>query len=221
MYSFASRPDTRVVDEPFYGYYLSIRAVDHPGREEIVASMENDPTKIVETLLATGEREVLFIKNMAHHLIDIDERFFKGVRNLFLIRHPRQLIASFAQVIREPTMDDIGVEKQYQLYKSICRHDRSPLVLDSGELLKDPGTVLRKLCEALGLTFFESMLSWKPGPIPEDGIWAKYWYSSVHQSTGFQPQPTSNRPFPDRLTTLLEESMPYYNLLFDNSIRSE
>ncbi|RMF66572.1 MAG: sulfotransferase family protein, partial [Calditrichaeota bacterium] len=35
MYSFAQREDTRVVDEPLYGYYLKLSGADHPGREEV------------------------------------------------------------------------------------------------------------------------------------------------------------------------------------------
>ena len=32
MYSFAQRTDTRVVDEPFYAYYLERSGADHSGR---------------------------------------------------------------------------------------------------------------------------------------------------------------------------------------------
>jgi hypothetical protein len=220
MYSFAQRTDTRVVDEPFYGYYLSIRPVGHPGREEIVATMETNPRLIVESLLSEIERPVLFIKNMAHHLIDIEDRFLRSVRNVFLIRHPRQLIASFAQVIPEPTMNDIGITKQHELYEQARSYGEEPLVLDSGELLRDPEAILRKLCAALGIPFTGAMLSWEPGPIPEDGIWAKYWYGNVHRSRGFEVQHSSNRPFPDRLRPLLDEALPVYDVMFRCSIRT-
>ncbi|MGD8481270.1 MAG: sulfotransferase family protein, partial [Gammaproteobacteria bacterium] len=33
MYSFAQRPDTRVLDEPLYGHYLKSSGARHPGRE--------------------------------------------------------------------------------------------------------------------------------------------------------------------------------------------
>ena len=35
MYSFSRRPDTKVVDEPFYAHYLSTTGIDHPGREAV------------------------------------------------------------------------------------------------------------------------------------------------------------------------------------------
>ena len=220
MYSFAQRSDTVVVDEPFYGYYLSIRPADHPGREEVIRSMETKQSAIVSTLLNTPRDRILFIKNMAHHLIDIDEHFFMHVRNVFLIRNPKQLIASFSQVIAKPTMTDIGVKKQHELFAWLLEKNTAPLVLDSGELLLDPAGVLRKLCQLIGIGFEEAMLSWKPGPRPEDGIWAKHWYANVHQSTGFQPQPTSTRSLPEFLQPLYEESLPLYNAMFRQAIKA-
>jgi hypothetical protein len=65
------------------------------------------------------------------------------------------------------------------------------------------------------------MLSWKPGPRPEDGIWAKHWYGNVHQSSGFQPQPTSNRPLPLFLRPLYEESLPLYESIVEHAIKAE
>ena len=33
MYSFSQRPDTVVIDEPFYAHYLVTTGIDHPSRE--------------------------------------------------------------------------------------------------------------------------------------------------------------------------------------------
>ena len=48
MRSWENRPDTRVVDEPLYAYYLSETGLDHPGRDEVIAAGE--------TVLAGGGR---------------------------------------------------------------------------------------------------------------------------------------------------------------------
>ncbi len=42
MRSFGNRPDTVVVDEPLYGYYLARTGIDHPGRDEVIASQPGD-----------------------------------------------------------------------------------------------------------------------------------------------------------------------------------
>jgi len=221
MYSFAQRGDTRVVDEPFYGYYLKISSARHPGREEVIESMETDAVQIVEDLLSFNDKPVLFIKNMAHHLVDVDNRFFVSVTNVFLIRNPEQLISSFAQVIAKPTMTDIGVAKQYEIYNHVTRRADEPVILDSGELLKNPEVVLTKLCGRLGIPFDRAMLSWKPGPRPEDGVWAKYWYQNVHKSSGFEPQATSTRQLPERLASLYEEALPYYREMFEEALKAD
>jgi len=221
MYSFAQRKDTKVVDEPFYGYYLKISPAKHPGREEVIESMETNPAQIVEDLLLFNNRPVLFIKNMAHHLIGIEERFFTSVTNVFLIRNPEQLISSLVRVVPEPTMTDIGVAKQYELYNQVTKSGQRPVVLDSGELLKNPDGVLNGLCRRLGISFERAMLSWKPGPRPEDGVWAKYWYQNVHKSSGFEPQATSTHELPERLATLYEEALPFYREMFEKALKAE
>ena len=48
MYSFASRSDTMVVDEPMYAYYLSQVDIDHPGQDEIMKALPKD----IETVLS-------------------------------------------------------------------------------------------------------------------------------------------------------------------------
>lgn len=221
MYSFAQRKDTLVVDEPFYAYYLRISPVLHPGREEVLAAMEQNPDKILEDIVQKATlKAVLFIKNMAHHLIEMDLDFLFQYKNLFLIRNPKQLIASLAQNYERPVMSDIGLQKQYELFHFLTeKNGIAPIVLDSGELLKDPPTMLKKLCLALAIPFDEQMLTWEAGARPEDGVWAKYWYKNVHHSTGFSPQKTSTRPLPENCQALYEASLPYYAFLYEKSLK--
>ena len=127
---------------------------------------------------------------------------------------PKQLIASFAQVIEQPTMQDIGLKKEAELLDYVIEHSpNAPIVLDSNNILADPEIGLQKLCNRLEITFETSMLSWKQGAIPEDGTWAKYWYKNVHNSTGFMKQKTSDRPLPKHCETLYKNALPYYEKL--------
>jgi len=43
-----------------------------------------------------------------------------------------------------------------------------------------------------------------------DGIWAKYWYASVEQSTGFMPYQESDETLPAHLNTLLADCNALY-----------
>ncbi len=221
MYSFAQRKDTFVVDEPLYGHYLKVTDEVHPGKEEILEKMETDWQKVVEDMINKSyPQTIIFFKGMAHHMVKMDWQLLYEMTNLFLIRDPQQLISSFDQVIAEPQMKDIGVELQHQMFMKLSEAGKVPVVLDSGELLKDPQKVLQRVCHGLDIPFDASMLSWPSGPIEQDGVWAKHWYQNVHQSTGFAPQKTSTRPLPDSLFPLYEKCLPYYQALYEKSIKA-
>ena len=51
MYSFAQRADTRVVDEPLYAHYLRVSGADHPGREEVLAALDQDGERVVREVI--------------------------------------------------------------------------------------------------------------------------------------------------------------------------
>jgi len=222
MYSFGNRADCAIVDEPMYGVYLSTHDVQHPGREETLASLSQDMKSVKENVIfGDYQEDLLFLKNMAHHFIGVEHDFIYNLHNLFLIRKPKQLIASFAQVIPNPTMQDIGLEKEYALFADLLQNGKhKPLVLDSGLLLDKPESIIKSLCSNLKIPFSDSMLQWKAGPRKEDGIWAKYWYANVHKSTGFLKQKTSERKLPEHLHELHARAKHYYDLLYKHAIRN-
>ena len=215
MYSFAQRTDTKVVDEPFYAYYLKLTSLDHPGKDEIMASMPSDPSVILNGIHQLAKtHDVVFLKNMAHHHINWEWSYLKEMHNVFLIRAPKQLIASFAQVIDNPTLQDIGLKHEADLLDYVIEHGKhAPIVVDTNQILSNPEKELTTLCNRLGIQFDNGMLTWSQGPISEDGIWAKHWYKNVHQSTGLTPQKTSKRPLPAHCKDLYKEALPYYEKL--------
>lgn len=221
MYAFAQRPDTRVVDEPFYASYLRASGARHPGREEILAAQENDSAKVIgDVVLGDCDRPVLFLKQMAHHLAGVDRGFVHQVENVFLIRDPAAMLRSFDQVVPDPQLRDIGLDVQCELYEALAARGREPPVIDSRELLRDPASVLRQLCERLGIAFDEAMLRWPAGGRPEDGVWAPYWYGSVHRSTGFAPYRAKTDVVPEHLEPLLATCRPYYDRLCRHALRA-
>ncbi len=220
MYSFAQRSDTRVVDEPLYGHYLSHTETVHPGAEAVKAAMICDGQRVVrEVILGPTDRPVLFLKNMPHHLIHLDWAFIGQLTNFLLLRHPREMLPSLDQKIA-PTLRDTGYDVQLRLLNHLRTVGQEPPVIDSKDVLLDPHAVLSRLCERLGIPFDEAMLRWEAGSRPEDGVWAKYWYHSVHKSTGFAPYIPKTDPFPDHLLPLLDECLPYYEQLVTHAIRA-
>ncbi len=221
MYSFARRPDTVVMDEPFYGYFLQRTGTNHPGRDEIIKSMPLEPTGIFGQIEKNEQSKgVVFVKNMAHHLEGFDYSRISRYRNVFLIRHPAQMLVSYAKVRTQPTLEDIGLKHQADLYGRLSATGAQPLVLDGNEVRKNPGSVLEHLCGKLDIPFTEAMLHWPAGPRPEDGIWAKHWYDKVHQSTHFLPPDPHPAEVPDHLKEVYEAALPYYNQLREHSINA-
>jgi len=221
MYSFAQREDTIAVDEPLYAHYLRVTNADHPGKAEVLESQEQDGVTVIAQITdGEYEKPIVFFKQMTHHLVGVDTSFLSKTLNIIYIRDPKQIISSYAQVRKDVKMEDIGISGQWQLYQFLQNNNYPCIVLDSGEILKNPGKVLTKLCDSLEIPFDQAMLHWPAGPKEEDGVWAKYWYGNVHQSTGFERQPTSDRPLPEYLVPLYNESEVYYDLLFPHSIKA-
>ena len=113
---------------------------------------------------------------------------------------------------------DIGLDVQVDLLETILINGDSPVVVDSAVLLGDPGAVLAKVCQRLGLPFEESMLSWPAGSKPEDGVWARHWYQNAHRSTGFEAGIPGTGSLPSHLEVVLAEAQPLYDRLAEFSL---
>ncbi len=223
MYSFRELPSVAVVDEPLYGHYLSVTGAEHPGREAVIAAMNCDGGDVMRKLLQR-QRETpasrLFVKHMAHHLVDIDTSFVKDTVNLFLIRDPKEMLPSLTIQVPHAGLADTGLKRQCELYDELVEFGQNPPVLDSRELLLNPAAVLSQLCGRIGIEYSDTMLDWEPGPRDEDGVWAPHWYHAVHQSTGFSEYRAKDE-FPEHLEALLEECAPWYARLYEHAIRAD
>ena len=221
MYAFAQRADTRVVDEPLYAHYLRCSGAQHPGRDDVLKALDQDGARVVqEVLLGPCDRSVLFVKNMAHHLVELDWAFHSRLTTVFLIRDPREMLPSLINQVPQPALADTALKRQADIMDYLLKHGSKPVVLDSRLLLLNPHGVLEQLCERLGLTFDDRMLRWPAGPRPEEGVWAPHWYHVIHTTTGFMPFKAKTAPFPAFLEPLLRECQPYYDYLYRHAIRA-
>lgn len=218
MRSWGSRPDTFVSDEPLYAHYLLKTGVRHPGAEEVMAHHETDWRNVVTTLLGPvpDGKTIWYQKHMAHHLLpEISRDWLDRMTHGFLIREPREMLASLMKNVPEPRLEDTGLPQQLELFELVrLRTGKVPPVLDARDVLEDPRQTLTRLCQAVGVEFSESMLSWPPGRRSTDGIWAKYWYDAVEKSTGFEPHRPKSEALPDTLRPLQDRCQAIYMKLF-------
>lgn len=212
MRSWGSRSDCVVLDEPLYAFYLTHVDIDHPGHNEIVASQPTDWPMVVDALTTAALPDgatVLYQKHMTHHVLpDIDRARLAPLRHAFLIRDPAEVLRSYARVRGEPTLEDLGLPQQVELFERF-----GGPVIDARDVLKSPEPALRALCTALGVAYDPAMTSWPAGPHDSDGVWAKHWYDSVWSSTGFAPYIPNDEPLAVRLLPLLDRCRPYYDAL--------
>ena len=224
MRAWGNRPDTAVIDEPFYAYYLERTGKKHPGASEIIAGGETDWRRIVACLrtesIPSGER-IFFQKQMTHHLLpEVDREWMVDLTNCFLIRDPREVILSYIKKNPEPELEDLGFVQQSEIFEFMrARTNSIPPIVDARDVLEHPERTLRLLCDAVGVEFDNVMLSWPPGLRDSDGIWAKYWYDDVARSTSFQPYKSREGNVPDRLREIHEQCRDCYDRLHEYRIQ--
>ena len=223
MRAWGNRRDTFVVDEPFYTHYLKATGKKHPGADEVIAAGETDWRKVVVHL--TGPipkgKHIFFQKQMTHHLLpEVDREWLGAVTNYFLIRDPREVIASYIKKQEDPALEDLGFTQQAEIFDLVRdRTNAIPPVVDAKDVLQNPERVLRLLCDAVGVEFSKSMLSWPPGLHETDGVWAKYWYKEVARTTSFRPYRPMHGEVPDRLREAYERCRECYQRLYEHRLR--
>lgn len=218
MRSFENRPDTAVSDEPFYAAYLARTGLDHPMRDEVLASQPQDWAEVAADLLAAVPqgRAIWYQKHMSHHMLEgFGLDWSLQCRNGFLIRDPAAVLASYTVKRAEVSLVEIGIVQQRELFDRVCdRLGHAPPVVEGAQVLASPRAALTALCQALGIDFSDAMLAWPAGRRDTDGVWAPAWYDAVERSTGFEPP--SDRPPPqlsDDLARIADEARPHFEVL--------
>jgi hypothetical protein len=217
MRAWGNRPDTFVIDEPFYACYLKATGKKHPGADEVIAAGETDWRKIVAELTGPipNGKLIFFQKQMTHHLLpEVDREWLGTVTNCFLIRDPIEVIASYVKKRDDPALEDLGFTQQAEIFDFVCDHTKSiPPVVDAKDVLENPEHMLRLLCDAVRVEFSKSMLSWPPGLRDTDGIWAKHWYGEVAKTTSFQPYRPTHNEVPQRFREIYQRCRECYERL--------
>jgi hypothetical protein len=225
MRSWENRPDCSVTDEPLYAHYLACTGLEHPGREEVMASQNTDWRAVAAELVGPVPRgrHIWYQKHMTHHLLPHIERdWLRQLTHVFLIRDPRDVLLSYIKSRPQVSVEDIGLLQQLELYRWVSQTGGSAApVLDAAEFLQTPEVQLRCLCALLGVAFMPEMLRWPAGARASDGVWAPYWYDAVARSTGFEPFRPRNEPIPAPLQPIIEATLPAYLELFKHRIAAD
>ena len=222
MRSFENRQDTTVVDEPFYAYFLKETNLNHPGREEIISKGEHDWRKIVEKI--TGpipqKKNIWYQKHMAQHNLDgNDISWIRKFKNCILIRHPKYVIPSYNKEYSLPNKKLLGYSQQLNIIRFLeDKEGVTPPIFDATDIQKKPRLALKKMCISIGIRFSKKMLKWPKGKRKSDGVWAKYWYGNVENSSGFKPFYEKQITIEKGLIALYKECLMEYNSMYEKRV---
>jgi hypothetical protein len=152
---------------------------------------------------------------MAHHLIDLNNiDWITNFENCILIRHPKDVINSYIKKNTLHHIDELGYPQQYKIMKYLDDIGKKFVVIDSNILLANPEKILSQWCDDIGLEFDISMLRWKKGNHPQDGIWWKHWYDNVINTTHFQKLSSKQDTLYQEYQLIYDEALDYYNKLY-------
>jgi len=208
------RGDVTVLHEPFLALTEGgAVAVPSPGGGETVA---RSPGELLAVLAEAGRDRPVFVKEVLdyeyRYLLDHPGELAPHT-HVFMIRDPRQTIASHYAAKRTVTSPEIGYERLWELFalvRSVAA--RPPLVLRAERLLADPAGVVEAFCAYAGLPFRPEALTWRSGDRPE---WQRHraWHLDAIDSAGFQdrrnayPDTVENNP---TLKSFYDHHRPFY-----------
>lgn len=227
--AFEQIDDCIIYDEPLGGCWLVNTYTDYKqidyAPDYLSRYSDTNYSSIIEKL--TGElpegKSFSFQKHMSYHLIPgFDKSFISQLKNFFLIRDPREIALSYwkARTASGLTWEDsesIGGEEYYRLFKEIEElTQEKPLVVDSGDLVKNPRNYLKVLCSKLGVIFSEKMLDWKPNKtriLSWKNTMLEKFSENILNSTGFFHK-SQEENIPDILMPCINKCMPFYEEMY-------
>ncbi|MCG7500148.1 hypothetical protein MHO82_25120 [Vibrio sp. Of7-15] len=133
--------------------------------------------------------------------------FMKSVTHTFLVRDPKATIHSHYHMNNNVTCEEIGYQNLLEVIEYVKFNLKQDVVIiDSESLIEKPEETLKLYCDAAGVEFKSSALSWEPGNIPE---WKRTetWHRDVSESSGIHKRQNSYEVTIDNNSTLRS----YYN----------
>jgi Sulfotransferase domain len=209
----AERGDFTVVHEPFS--YLAEFGYTDVGGTRVTSAPE-----LIDALRSLAARKPVFAKEttgkrypevLAHpHFLARD------ALHTFLIRHPRETIASYRTLNPDAPLHKIGFESQYEIFAEVKRRTRRvPVVVDADDLMRVPARIVAAYCERVGIEFRPQALAWQPADRHEWEL-SRRWHVDVASSTGIgdvaakQAVDVAHDPV---LSRYLSYHLPYYQML--------
>ena len=191
-------------------------------------------------------KNLIFNKDMVQGIDGHYDALPTGYRHTFLIRHPLKVFASFKKMTSvmpgaPPRLQDMTpvmvpsgyfFKEMYDLVEYVKKEklEPKPIIIDADDLLSNTPGIMKAYCEALGIPYSDSLLTWPAG----DDVMLSKWISpkellqggqmahkSTFESTGFgKPSPMPDRAnLPEDVLAVADASMQYYDKLYEQRFK--
>lgn len=184
-----ARGDLECLHEPFmYDYYInrSKRVMPHFDAQ---ADHPRSYEAIRNWILDKAERGPVFFKDMSYYVVPHileDTAFMQRLTHSFLLRDPVASITSYVKLDPDLTLEEIGIESQWQHAAWLVAHGGKPVVVLSEALQADPIGQMRAYWDAVGLDDKPAALEWEDAA-PEDWKQVSGWHKDVMASKTIRP----------------------------------
>ncbi len=206
---------------PFHEPYCNIA---NDGETQVGDRVVRSDGELTDVLLELSEQSTVFFKDTTDCRYDAvfgRPDFLKGARHAFLLRHPREIIPSYAAIKPDMQRHEVGVEYLHRIHQAVLDAGGEPVVVDSDDFVDRPERTVRAYCEAVGLPFREDVLRWEPGERTEWRQSAR-WHTDVSASSTVQRKERAyerNVETDPLLRGFYEHHLPFYEQLWDRRIR--
>lgn len=219
------RGDLNCVHEPFgEAWYQG----EQPLWPRVAADSVRTPGLTLESvwqnLQAMANEGPVFSKDFAHYITSLwDKEFLANFNHSFLIRDPAKTITSMYKHWPDFDEAELGFAEQRELFDKLSDHlGAPPPLIDSDDLLEDPHNIIARWCDAIGIPFIESALSWTPGARDEVSWWdGGAFHENLRNSDGLKPQErryVEMDQLPDRVKNIYDRVLLHYDYLYEHRL---
>jgi len=211
MRMMGERGDFLVLHEPF-------SHVADFGAAEVGDRRVGSETELIAALRdLSAHRPVFFKDTTDFHYPGLlaDRGFLAEVRHTFIIRHPREAIASHSALNPEVSRDEIGFARLAEIFDAVTATGGKPVVVDSDDLVENPEETVRRYCAEVGIPFRPEALSWRSG-MRREWVRTSRWHESTSRTSGFARVTATYERTPDNdpvLAGYLRYHLPFYDRL--------
>jgi hypothetical protein len=211
------RGDFTVLHEPFshvadFGSAV-VGDITVRGERELIAALRKLPGRV-------------FFKDttdFAYPELLVDREFLRQAVHMFIIREPREVIASHVTLNPGVTRDDIGFSRLHEIYEAVvAATGTEPVVIDSDDLLDRPAATVEACCALVGVPFIPEALRWAKG-VPQQWQRTARWHQGASDSSGFERRAEAgdDRGVVDDpvLGEFYRYHLPYYTKLWERRLQ--